>query len=119
MMEKGTKQQYVEIGPIPFQNDDPINYLIENTGKILVVLQPTSPLHCVAYPILEANPSTPLSLLIHSIQHITVKRFHFDIILASSFEKTHKLFLSKKHPREIQMFKFLLVANNGIFERIW
>ena len=33
MMEKWTNQQYVEIRPIPFHNDDPINAQLENTGK--------------------------------------------------------------------------------------
>ena len=34
IMEKGPNQKSVEIQPIPFKNDDPINYKIENTGKI-------------------------------------------------------------------------------------
>ena len=63
-MEKSQKQQYVEIRYIPFQNDDPINAQLENTGKILVALQPKYPLHYVVYPILEANSSTPFHLLI-------------------------------------------------------
>ena len=45
MMEKVLKQQYVEIRPINFQNDDPINAQIENIGKMLVELQPPTPLH--------------------------------------------------------------------------
>ena len=36
MMQKVLKQQYVEIQPIPFNNDDPINSQLENTGKSLV-----------------------------------------------------------------------------------
>ena len=42
MMDKGPKQKYVEVRPLPFQNifstDDPINSQLENTGKFLVVL---------------------------------------------------------------------------------
>ena len=59
MVEKRQKQQYVDIQPVPFQNDDPIKSQIENTGKCLVALQPTSSLHFVVYPISEANPSNP------------------------------------------------------------
>ena len=47
MMKKGPNQQFVDIRPIPFQNYDPINAQIENTGKSLVLLQPISPLHYV------------------------------------------------------------------------
>ena len=47
MMEKLQNQQYVEIRPIPFYNDDPINSHIENTVKNLVALKPTSPLQYV------------------------------------------------------------------------
>ena len=36
MMEKVSKQKYVEIWPIPFHNDDPINDQLDNTGKTLV-----------------------------------------------------------------------------------
>ena len=65
MIEEGPKQQYVEIWPIPFQNilstDDLINYYIENTGKILVALQHTPPLHSFVYQISEAKPSTPFN----------------------------------------------------------
>ena len=55
MTEKGTNQQYFEIQNIPFQNDDPINDQLDNTGKFLVALEPTSPLHSFVYPISEAN----------------------------------------------------------------
>ena len=55
MMEKVTKKQSIEILPITFQNDDPINDHLKNTGNILVALQPTPPLHSVVYPISEAN----------------------------------------------------------------
>ena len=44
-------QQYVDIIPIPFQNDDPINVQLENTGKTLVALQPKSLLYYVVYSI--------------------------------------------------------------------
>ena len=47
MVEKGPKQQYVEIQTIPFNNNDPINTQLENTGKYLVELQPKFPLHYV------------------------------------------------------------------------
>ena len=40
MMEKGPKQQYVDIRPIHFHNYGPINAQIYDTGKILVALQP-------------------------------------------------------------------------------
>ena len=55
MIEKGPRKKSVKIQPIPFQNDDPINAHIENTGKILVALQPKYPLHSVVYPISEAK----------------------------------------------------------------
>ena len=64
MIEKGPKQQSVKIWPIPFQNNDPINYQLENTGTILASLEPTYPLHCVVYPISEESSSTPFNLLI-------------------------------------------------------
>ena len=64
MTEKGPKQQYVEIWTIPFQNGDPINAQLENTGNVLIALQPTPTLHYVVYPILEAYLSTPFNLLI-------------------------------------------------------
>ena len=38
MMEKGPKKKSVDIWPIPFHNDDPINAHIDNTGKVLVAL---------------------------------------------------------------------------------
>ena len=53
-MEKGPKQHSVDIQPIPFNNYDPINAQLDNTGKHLVALQPTYPLHSVVYPISEA-----------------------------------------------------------------
>ena len=64
MTKKVPNQQSVEIRPIPFHNHDLINYQIENTGKSLVALQPTSLLHSVVYPISESNPPTPFNLLI-------------------------------------------------------
>ena len=36
MTKKELKKQYVEIRPITFQNDDPINNQLENTGGMLV-----------------------------------------------------------------------------------
>ena len=51
IMEKVPNQQYVEIRPIPFHNENPINYQLDNTGNVLVVLQPTSPWHHIVYPI--------------------------------------------------------------------
>ena len=68
-MDKVTKQQYVEIWPIPFQNDDPLNSHIYNTGKIRGALQPASPLHSVVYPISEANFSTQYNFLIQFKQN--------------------------------------------------
>ena len=53
------KQQYVKIWPTPFQNGDPINAKLENTGKCLGELQPTYPLHSIVYQISEAKSSTP------------------------------------------------------------
>ena len=64
MMEKLPKQQYAEIQTINFHNDDPVNLQLDNTGKILVSLQPKYPLHYVVYPIPEANSSTKFNLLI-------------------------------------------------------
>ena len=64
-MEKGPKQQYVEIWTVPFHNYDPINAQVENTGKNLVVSQPTYPLYSVVYPISEANSSITFNLMIH------------------------------------------------------
>ena len=63
MREKGPKQQYVEIRPIPFQNDDPINYQLHKTGKILVALHPKYPLHSAVYIISEAKSSTSSNVL--------------------------------------------------------
>ena len=40
MKEKGPKQKSVDIWPTPFNNDDPINALLENTGNFLVELKP-------------------------------------------------------------------------------
>ena len=65
MIEKVPKQQYIDIQPILFQNDDPINAQLDNTGNILVTLQPYYPFHYVVYPISEANSSTPFNFLIH------------------------------------------------------
>ena len=45
MMEKVPKRKSVEIQPIPFHNEDLINDQLENTGKFLVALKPTSSLH--------------------------------------------------------------------------
>ena len=50
-MEKVPKQQYVEIWPIPFQNDNRIKAQLENTDNILVALQPKFTLHHTVYPI--------------------------------------------------------------------
>ena len=47
MMEKVPKQQYVEIRPKPFQNDDSINDQLDNIGTFLVELQPIYPLHSI------------------------------------------------------------------------
>ena len=69
MMWKGPKQKYVEFQPVTFQNYDPINAQIDNTGIICVVLQPTSTLHSVVYTISEANSSTPFNLLIQFKQN--------------------------------------------------
>ena len=55
IIEKIPKQKFVEIWPVQFHNDNPINYQLDNTGNVLVVLQLTSPLNPVAYPISEAN----------------------------------------------------------------
>ena len=51
MMEKGPKLKYVDIRPIPFQNDDPIKYQLENTGKFLFALKPTPQIYSFVYPI--------------------------------------------------------------------
>ena len=51
MMDKPPKKQYIEIQNITFQNDDPINYQLDNTRKMLVVSQLNSPVHYVVYPI--------------------------------------------------------------------
>ena len=63
-MEKGLNQHYVDIITISFQNDDFINSQLENMGKLLVALQPKSPLHSVVYPISEANSSTLFRFLV-------------------------------------------------------
>ena len=47
MMEKARKQKSVYNRPIQFQNYDPINILLENTDKFVVVLEPKSPLHYI------------------------------------------------------------------------
>ena len=54
-MEKEKNKQYYEIWPIYFQTDDPINSHLDNTGKILAALQPTSSLNSILYPISEGN----------------------------------------------------------------
>ena len=61
MTEKGPKQKFVEIFPIPFHNNDPINDQLENIGKFLVALQPKYPLHSVVYTTSEANSWTPFN----------------------------------------------------------
>ena len=63
-MEKGPKQQSVEIWPKTFHNDDPLNDQLHNTGKSLVTLQPTYPLYSVVYTISEATSSTLFNLLV-------------------------------------------------------
>ena len=46
MLEKGPNQQSIDIWYLHFQNDDPINSQLGNTGKIKVALQPqTHQLH--------------------------------------------------------------------------
>ena len=50
-MDKVPKGEYFEIWPIPFQNYDTINAHLDNTAKISVALQTTSPLYSVVYPI--------------------------------------------------------------------
>ena len=55
MMEKGPKKQYIEIWPTLFHNDDLMDSQIDNTGKCLVALQPSYPLHYILHPILEEN----------------------------------------------------------------
>ena len=69
MMEKVLKKQSIDIWPIRYQNYDPINAQLDNTGKSLVALQPTSPLHSVLYPIPEAKSSTLFNLLIRFRQN--------------------------------------------------
>ena len=64
MMDKNSKQRYVEIMSITFQNDDPINGQLEGTGKMLVALQPKYPLNYFVYPISEANSPTLFNSLI-------------------------------------------------------
>ena len=34
MIDTGPKQKSVDIRPMPFHNDDPINYQTENTGEM-------------------------------------------------------------------------------------
>ena len=63
MMEKGPKQQYVEIRPIPFQNYDHLSAQLENKGKISVSLHPKYPLHSAVYIISEAKSSTSSNVL--------------------------------------------------------
>ena len=69
MINKVQKQIYVEIQPITFHNDDPMNNHLDNTGKIIVALQPKSTLKYVAYKISEENTSTPFNLLIRLKQN--------------------------------------------------
>ena len=69
MMEKEPNQKYFDIRPVPFHNDDPIHSQLENTGKIVVELQPTSLLYYSVYPILEANSSNPFNSLIRLNQN--------------------------------------------------
>ena len=64
IMEKGPNQQYVDIRPITFHNDDHMNVQIEKTDKHLASLQPKSLLHSIVYLISEAKSSTPFHLLI-------------------------------------------------------
>ena len=40
MMEKLPKQQSVDIRTIPFHNDDPMNFQLENTGKFYLHYKP-------------------------------------------------------------------------------
>ena len=47
MMGNGPKQKYVDNRPIPFQNDDPENAQLENTGKSLDALHPISAINSV------------------------------------------------------------------------
>ena len=63
-MKKVPKQQSVKIRPKTFHNDDPLNDNLGNTGKSLVTLQPTYPLHSVVYTISKANSSTLFNLFI-------------------------------------------------------
>ena len=64
MKGKVPKQQYFDIWPIHFHNYYPINDHIYNTGKNLVSLQLTPPLHYVVYQNSEANSSNPYKLLV-------------------------------------------------------
>ena len=41
IMWKVPKQKYVEVLPIPFHNDYPVNYQLDNTGKFLVSINDT------------------------------------------------------------------------------
>ena len=68
-MEKVPNQKSVDIRPIPFHNNDPINNQLENTGDILVALQPKYPLHSVVYPISESKSSTTFKSLIRLKQN--------------------------------------------------
>ena len=64
MTDKEPKKQYVEIWRVPFHSDDTISAQLDNTGKSIVILQPTYPLHYILYPISEVNSSTKYNLLI-------------------------------------------------------
>ena len=68
-MGKWPKLKYVDIKPLSFQNNDPINAQLENTGKIVVALKLKPPLHYVVYPISKANSSTTFNLLIRLHQN--------------------------------------------------
>ena len=55
MMEKGQKEKSVDIRPITFHNDIPINDQRENKGKMLRELKPDYPLNYVVYPVQKEN----------------------------------------------------------------
>ena len=64
MIQNRQKQQFDEIWPINFLNDDVINAQLVNKGKSLVALKSKYPLNSVVYPISEVNSSNPLNELI-------------------------------------------------------
>ena len=47
MTEKLPKKKSVDIWPTPFQNDDPIYAQLDNTGNVLVELQPKPQLNSI------------------------------------------------------------------------